>query len=205
MRTTHCSPPGAWALKRVCRRWAAAWLAVLCLGTGGVVHPSGASEKAVELERALESIQEMTRRISDRAAEAQSLHRILSGHAEELRAEITAERRRHSPASLPQALRVDRIRYDLQLMQHLSAHINGLDRRISQLDAALCTLEFLSRRVGDDRLLLQSLQDADIGGLIQQIRSELAAMTAAAEGPLLSASELRQPSMEGVWKDIAQR
>jgi len=160
--------------------------------------------KAQELNRALAEIGAVEQMIRQRAALAEDARRMLKQQAEELKAEIHQERRRTHVAAFQQALPVNRIDYNLRLVQRLLGYVDRLDDRIWSFRSAVQALDFHRRQIGDDLLILKTLNDADISGLMCQLASDLIGFKAQAEKPLLSAPSAGLRPLETIWADILQ-
>jgi hypothetical protein len=126
-------------------------------------------DKGAELSRALEEIKMTAQLIDARATATAKVHGQLQAQAEALVAEIQQERLRHSTITLQQALQVDRIRYDLLVLQQVRGYLMQLGDRLSYLRSAANTLDVYRNQVRDDRLMLQALMDLDSSGLLRQV------------------------------------
>jgi hypothetical protein len=160
--------------------------------------------KAQELNLALQNIGAAEQMIRQKAALAESVRRMLRQQAEELKSEIRQERRRTGVAAFHPALRVDRIDYNLRLIQRLFGYIDRLEDRIGYFRSAAQALDFYRRQIRDDMLILRTLNDADTAGLMHQLASELNGFRDQAEKPLLTASASVLRPLETIWSDILQ-
>ncbi|MCU0602313.1 MAG: hypothetical protein MUC33_06600 [Desulfobacterales bacterium] len=160
--------------------------------------------KAQELNRALADIGAAEQMLRQKAAMAEDARRMLRQQAEELKAEIQQERRRTNVAAFQQALQVCRIDYNLRLVQRLFGYMERLEDRIGYFRTAVHALDFHRRQIRDDLLILKTLNDADISGLMRQLAADLNGFTAQAEKPLLTASASGLRPLEAIWSDILQ-
>ena len=160
--------------------------------------------KAQELNRALADIGAAEQMLRQRAARAEEARRMLRQQADELKAEIQQERRRTNVAAFQQALQVSRIDFNLRLVQRLFGYMERLEERIGYFRTAAHALDFHRRQIRDDLLILKTLNDADISGLMRQLAADLNGFTAQAEKPLLTASALGLRPLEAIWSDILQ-
>lgn len=126
-------------------------------------------DKGSVLNRALEEIKMTVQLIDARAVATEKVHGQLQAQAEALLAEILEERLRRSAITLQQALQVDRIRYDLLVLQQVRGYLMQLGDRLSYLRSAANTLSVYRDQVRDDRLMLQALTDLDSSGLLRQV------------------------------------
>jgi hypothetical protein len=181
--------------------------AALVVGFTLVAWCAGAAAdagKAQELTRALAEIGAAEQVMRQKAALAEDARRMLSRQAEELKAEIQQERRRTHVAAFQQALQVGRIDYNLRLVQRLLGYMERLEGRIGYFRTAVHALDFHRRQIRDDLLILKTLNDADISGLMRQLAADLNGFTAQAEKPLLTASASGLRPLEAIWSDILQ-
>ena len=160
--------------------------------------------KAQELNRALADIGAAEQMLRQRAARAEEARRMLRQQADELKAEIQQERRRTNVAAFQQALQVCRIDYNLRLVQRLFGYMERLEDRIGYFRTAVHALDFHRRQIRDDLLILKTLNDADISGLMRQLAADLSGFTAQAEKPLLTASASGLRPLESIWSDVLQ-
>jgi uncharacterized protein HemX len=160
--------------------------------------------KAQELNRALADIGAAEQMLRQRAARAEEARRMLRQQADELKAEIQQERRRTNVSAFQQALQVSRIDFNLRLVQRLFGYMERLEERIGYFRTAAHALDFHRRQIRDDMLILKTLNDADISGLMRQLAADLNGFTAQAEKPLLTASALGLRPLEAIWSDILQ-
>jgi len=172
---------------------------------GGFGAGLGAEEdKAQALNRALMDMQATEQLIRQRAGLAENVRQRFLLQADDLKAEINQERRHVLVTTFPQALQISRIGYDLRLMQQLFGYIDRLKIRIGYFNSAVHSLDFYRRQIRDDMLYLQTLNDADITGLIRQVTADLNSFKSEAEKPLLSESGLGLRPLDAIWSDILQ-
>lgn len=119
---------------------------LILLSAGACLASDGA--KGSELNRALEEIALAVRLIDAGAAAAEIVHGKLQAQAEALSAEIRRERVRGSAATFQQALQVDRIRYDLLVLQQVRGYLVQLGDRLAYLRTAAHTLNAFATRSG---------------------------------------------------------
>jgi hypothetical protein len=66
-------------------------------------------------------------------------------------------------------------------------------------------LNFYARQARDDLLMLKTLQDADISGLMNKISAAKDEFEMMLDKPLFVASEPYPRSMETIWNDILKK
>jgi hypothetical protein len=173
-------------------------LGVWCAGT------AADDGKVQELNRALSDIGAAEQMIRQKVALAEDTRQMLRQLADEFKAEIQQERRRTNVAAFQQALQINRIDYNLRLVQRLFGYIDRLDERIGNFRSAVCALDFYRRQIRDDMLILKTLSDADTAGLMRQLDADLSGFTVQAQKPLLTASTGGLRPLEAIWGDILQ-
>lgn len=161
-------------------------------------------DKGAELTRALEEIKTAAQLIDARAAEAAGLYARLQAQSEALSAEILQERRRGGGgATFQHAVQVDRIRYDLLLLQQVAGYLTQLDDRLAYLRTAANTLNVYRGQVRDDQLMLQALNDVDSSGLLRQVGEAVAEIRRQCSAALLRARTDSDPrGLETLWNDL---
>ena len=160
--------------------------------------------KVQELNQALSDIGSAEQMIRQKTALAGSVRQLLRQQADELKAEIHQERRRTNVAAFQQAVQINRIDYNLRLVQRLFGYIDRLDDRIGNFRSAAHALDFYRRQIRDDMLILRTLNDADTAGLLRQLDADLNGFKSQAERPLLTASAAGLRPLETIWSDILQ-
>jgi hypothetical protein len=181
--------------------WALALLIVCAVGTGARASDR---PKADALKHALSEMTAARRTLAERGAEASELRARLHARVEQLRFEIAQERQQNAIGQFPQALRVERIGYNLRLAQRLYGYLERIDRRIDDFRAADQTLEFTMRRAHDDLLMVKVLEDSEISGLLSQVESVLNAAVLETKKPLLNASDPPTRGLESFWIELSR-
>ncbi|HSM89947.1 MAG TPA: hypothetical protein VLT56_07975, partial [Desulfobacterales bacterium] len=163
------------------------------------------ADKTAALNRALSEIAELSRSINQRIEEAGAVIDRLSEQRELLKHEIQQERGRHNITSFRQAVQISRIDYNLRLMQQLTAYIDRLNGSMEFFRGANQLLNFYARQARDDLLMLKTLKDADISGLMNKIAAAKNEFEIVLNKPLFVASEPYPRSMEMIWNDIVAK
>jgi septal ring factor EnvC (AmiA/AmiB activator) len=184
------------------RQAAMAVVLVACLCGGVLAEDAG---KTATLNRALSEIAELSRKMNERIEEACSLLERLNEQRELLKNEIHQERERHDITSYRHAVQIKRIDYNLKLIQQLSAYIERLNGSVEYFRGAHQLLNFYARQARDDLLLLKTLRDADISGLMNKIGSAKSEFETVLSNPLLAASESYPRSREMIWNDLLKK
>jgi hypothetical protein len=184
-------------------RRAAAW--ALCLmAVCGVAAPVQASDplKVEALKRGLADMVEARRLLSEKAAAGAELSRRLQSHRGELRAEIVRERQLQGIGSFSKALQVERIGYNLRLIQRIDGYLERIERRIGHFRSLDHALEFNMRSAQDELLALATLEDRDIAQPVSRIRSLLNEVAREAAQPLFNAADPPSGTVEAVWNGL---
>jgi hypothetical protein len=173
-----------------------------CLFGSAVADDAGKTET---LNRTISELAELTRSINERIEKACALLDKLNEQRELLKNEINQERQLHDITSFRQAVQIKRIDYNLRLIQQLSAYIERLNGRVEYFRGANQLLNFYARQARDDLLMLKTLQDADISGLMNKISAAKDEFEMVLNKPLFVASEPSTRSMEMIWNDIIKK
>jgi len=175
---------------------------VACLFGSALADDAG---KTATLNRTLSEIAELSRSINERIDEACALLDRLNEQRELLKNEINQERARHDIASFRQAVQIKRIDYNLRLIQQLTAHIERLNGSVEYFRVANQLLNFYARQARDDLLMLKTLQNADISGLMNKIIAAKNEFEMMLNKPLFVASGPYPRSTEMIWNDILRK
>lgn len=175
---------------------------VACLFGSALADDAG---KTATLNRTLSEIAELSRSINERINEACAVLDRLNEQRELLKNEIIQERGRHDITSFRQAVQINRIDYNLRLMQQLTAYIERLNGSVEYCRGANQLLNFYARQARDDLRLLKTLQDADISGLMTKISAAKNEFEMMLNKPLFVASEPYARNMEMIWNDIVRK
>ncbi|HSO59485.1 MAG TPA: hypothetical protein VLR50_00495 [Desulfobacterales bacterium] len=172
---------------------------VACLFGGALADDAG---KTATLNRALSEIAELGRSIHQRIEEARVLIDHLNQHRDLLKNEIHQERGRQDISSFRQAVQIKRIDNNLKLIQQLDAYMERLNGRVEYFRGANQLLNFYARQARDELLMLKTLQDADISGLMNKIADAKNEFEMVLNKPLFVASEPYPRSTEMIWNNI---
>lgn len=184
---------------------AAAWglaLLIVCAVAAGA--RASDSPQVDALKHALSEMTAARRALAERGIEASELRARLHARLEQLRSEIAHERQQNAVGQFPQALRLERIGYNLHLAQRLCGYLEHIDRRIDDFRTADHTLEFTMRRAHDELLMVKVLENSEISGVLSQVESVLNAAVLETKKPLLKASDPPARSLESVWIELTR-
>jgi septal ring factor EnvC (AmiA/AmiB activator) len=175
---------------------------VACLFGGALADDAG---KTATLNRTLSEIEELSRSIHQRIEEARVLIDQLNQQRDFLKNEINEERGRQDITSFRQAVQIKRIDNNLKLIQQLDAYIGRLNGSVEYFRGANQLLNFYARQARDELLMLKTLQDADISGLMNKITDAKNEFEMALNKPLFVASDAYPRSTEMIWNDILKK
>jgi hypothetical protein len=175
---------------------------VACLFGSGLADDTG---KTATLNRTLSDMAELSRSINQRIEVVCALIDRLNEQRELLTHEINQERERHGIASFRQAVQINRIDYNLKLIQQLSAYIERLHGSAEYFRGANQLLNFYARQARDDLLMLKTLQDADISGLMNKFAAAKNEFEMVLNKPLFDASGPYPRSLEMTWNDTLRK
>jgi hypothetical protein len=160
-------------------------------------------EKVDLLEQRIAGIQALQERIDDIGKQAVTLHGELQAKAEEYAGEIRKEKRARALKSFNQAIRVYRVRYNLKLVQQISAYLAAVSERIEFFRDGRERIDFLYQQARDDLKMVQTLSDMEIADFIRRIDQVLEKYELAVNSPLFTIEEIRQENLETLWKTIS--
>jgi len=160
-------------------------------------------EKVDLLEQRIAGIQALQERIDDIGKQAVTLHGELQAKAEEYAGEIRKEKRARALKSFNQAIRVYRVRYNLKLVQQISAYLAAVSKRIEFFHDGRERINFLYQQARDDLKMVQTLSDMEIADFIRRIDQVLEKYELAVNSPLFTIEEIRQENLETLWKTIS--
>ena len=123
---------------------------------------------------------------------------------EELKKEINNEKQQQQVDSYQKARYNSRIDFNLKLIQLLSGYVDGLDKKIVYFQNGNETLDYFSKQVQDDLLMMKTLKDLEIDKLITQINSVLNEYVSATSKPMFEVNGIRSQDIEKIWDDIIQ-
>lgn len=184
------------------RQAALAVVLVACLFGSALANDA---DKTATLNRTLSEIAELSRSINQRIEEAGAVIDRLNEQRELLKNEINQERGRHDITSFRQAVQINRIDYNLRLMQQLTAYIERLNGSMEYFRGANQLLNFYARQARDDLLMIKTLKDADISGLMNKIAAAKNEFEIVLNKPLFVASEPYPRSTEMIWNEIVKK
>ena len=120
------------------------------------------SRKTAALEQKIIEISALRAKIIDKIDQGIEMRIFLQQRLNELVDEIQAERNRFGITDHQAPLENLRINYNLNLIQHLKAYIDRLDKRIAYFQTGNGRLKFYLQQINDDIAIINTLKDMEI-------------------------------------------
>jgi len=167
---------------------------------------SGASSpKALELNRKITEISSLQRIVANQVDIAVQTRDQLQKQIKELAIEINQEMVDRQINTYPAAAKILRIKYNINLIQQLSAYIARLDQREQYFRIGNETLEHLQQQVNDDLQLIRTLNDMEVDELIHNINSVLDEYIPETKKPVFTIDNIQKKSAEKIWSELAKK
>ena len=159
-------------------------------------------EKVELLQQRIAGIQALQARIDDMRKKAATLHGTLQARAEEYAGEIRKEKVVRELKSFNQAIGVYRVRYNLKLVQQISAYLTAVSERIEFFRDGRERINFIHQQALDDLKMVQILSDMEIADFIRRIDQVLKKYEIAVNSSLFDIEKIKQENLETLWKTI---
>ncbi len=164
---------------------------------------AASSRKTAALEQKVIEISALRVKIIDKIDQGIEMRIFLQKRLNELRDEIKVEQQNLFGINGYEApLENLRINYNLNLIQHLRAYIEQLDKRIGYFQAGNERLKFYLRQIKDDIAIINTLKDLEIENLIGRIDTVLDEFIPETKKKIFDALEIRLMPTEQVWNEI---
>ena len=164
---------------------------------------AASSRKTAALEQKVIEISALRVKIIDKIDQGIEMRIFLQKRLNELRDEIKVEQQNLFGINGYEApLENLRINYNLNLIQHLRAYIEQLDKRIGYFQAGNERLKFYLRQIKDDIAIINTLKDLEIENLIGRIDTVLDEFIPETKKKIFDALEIRLMPTEQVWSEI---
>ena len=169
----------------------------LALAAAGPIQAG--PESSDRLTGKMSEITRMNAEIRAHHNQARDLRRQMVGIMEALSQEIHRKRTEREIVIFEEGRRIPRIKYNLDLIGRLRAAIVLIDRKIDYLQQGLDRLDFLSRHVQDDVMLLKAVSHVTVDALIGEIDRALTEYRSAANESLIDTRRLVPESPDKIW------
>ena len=165
--------------------------------------PATASTRKTDaLEQKIVEISALQVKIIDKIDQGIEMRTFLQNRLKELRDEIKLEMNQTGISGHQAPLENLRINYNLNLIQHLRAYTDQLDKRIAYFQSGNERLKFYLRRIKDEIAIINTLKDLEIENLIDRIDTVLDEFIPETKKQIFDAFDIRLMPIEQVWIEI---
>jgi len=154
------------------------------------------------LQQRITEIQALQARMDEIRNQAVALQSTLQGKADTYSKEIRKEQADRDLKNYQQAIQVYRIRYNLKLVQQISAYLAAVSERIAYFQEGREQVDFLHQQAQDDLKMVQTLSDMEIAGFIDRMDQVLARYEKAVNSSLFDIEKIQQATLETIWHAI---
>jgi hypothetical protein len=163
------------------------------------------SRKTAALEQKIIEISALRAKIIDKIDQGIEMRIFLQQQLNELGDEIQVERNRFGINDHQVPLENLRINYNLNLIQHLQAYIDRLDKRIAYFQTGNGRLKFYLHQINDDIAIINTLKDMEIENLIDRIDTVLDEFIPETQKQIFKAFDIRLMPTDRVWNEIISK
>jgi len=160
--------------------------------------------KTLELHQKIAEIETLQTSINDKIASAAEKRKELILQINELEREIRYLIADQGISSYQQAVKSDRIRYDLKLILQLTGYADKLYARIEYFQIGNETLNFYYQQIEDDLMLINTLNDLEIEQLNNRISAILKEYIPETQKHLIAIDHTESGSIQSLWNKIAE-
>ncbi|MCP3954906.1 MAG: hypothetical protein GY697_22200 [Desulfobacterales bacterium] len=155
------------------------------------------------LQQKIVAIQTLQASIDDIRKQALALQGTLQDKIVEYTREIKEEKTARELATFKQALGVYRVRYNLKLVQQMSAYLAAVSERVDFFQDGREQIDFLYQQAQDDLKMVQTLSDMEIADFIRRMDQVLEKYANATNSSLFDIEKIQQAKLESIWKTIS--
>ncbi len=166
----------------------------------GASHP-----KVEELNRKITEMASLQRSVTNQIDIAVQTREQLQKQIDELVVEINQEIVSRQIDAYPAAEKIARVKYNIKLIQLLSAYIDRLNHREQYFRIGNDTLEHLQQQVNDDLQLLRTLNDMQVDELINEINTVLDEYIPETQKPTFTVEDIRRDPPEKLWSELVEK
>ena len=163
------------------------------------------SRKTVALEQKIIEISALRAKIIDKIDQGIEMRIFLQQQLNELGDEIQVERNRFGINDHQVPLENLRINYNLNLIQHLQAYIDQLNKRIAYFQTGNVRLKFYLHQINDDIAIINTLKDMEIENLIDRIDTVLDEFIPEIQKQIFNAFDMRLMPTDRVWNELISK
>jgi len=178
---------------------------IVTLFFGMTVSATGAVNvaKLDLLQQKIVDIQALQARIDDTRKRALAQQGTLQAKVAEYTREIRKEQTARKLKSFKQAIGVYRVRYNLKLVQQISAYLAAVSERIDFFQDGREQIDFLHQQAQDDLKMVQTLSDMEVADFIRRMDQALKKYEIAVNSSLFDIEKIQQEKLETIWKTIS--
>jgi hypothetical protein len=166
----------------------------------GARHP-----KVEELNRKITEMASLQRSVTNQIDIAIQTREQLQKQIDKLVNEINQEMVSRQIDAYPAAEKIARVKYNIKLIQLLSAYIDRLNQREQYFRTGNDTLEHLQQQVNDDLQLLRTLNDMQVDELIHEINTVLDEYIPETQKAIFTVEDIRRKPPEKIWGEIVEK
>lgn len=155
------------------------------------------------LQQRIAEIQALQTRMDEIRGQAVALQGVLQGKVDAYSKEILKEQADRALQNYQQAIKVYRVRYNLKLVQQITAYLDAVSERIAFFEEGREQVDFLYQQAQDDLKMVQTLSDMEITGFIDRMDQILARYEQAVNSSLFDIEKVRQAELEALWNSIS--
>jgi hypothetical protein len=172
----------------------------------GLAAPAAGAVNAAKmdlLQQRISEIQALQTLMDEIRSQAAALQGTLQAKVAEYSLEIRKEQADLELKTFDQAIKVYRVRYNLKLVQQISAYLAAVSERIAFFQEGRERVDFLLQQAQDDLKMVQTLSDMEIADFIGRMDPVLAKYKEAANSNLFNIETIRQEKLEALWLSIS--
>lgn len=155
------------------------------------------------LQQKIVATEALQTRLDDIRKQALTLQGTLQAKVAEYTQEIQKEKTTRQLTTFKQAIGVYRVRYNLKLVQQISAYLAAVSERVEFFQDGRERIDFLHQQAQDDLKMVQTLSDMEISTFIGRIDQALEKYTTAVNSSLFDIEKIKQAQLETIWKAIS--
>jgi len=155
------------------------------------------------LQQRIIEIQTLQTRMDEIRSQAVALQGALQGKVDAYTKEIRKEQIDRGLKNYRQATDVHRVRYNLKLVQQITAYLVAVSERITYFEEGREQVDFLYQQAQDDLKMVQTLSDMEITSFVDRMDQVLAKYEKAVNSSLFDIEKIKQAELEALWYSIS--
>ncbi len=155
------------------------------------------------LQQKIVDIQALQARIDNIRKQALALQGTLQAKVAEYTREILKEQTARELKTFKRAIGVYRVRYNLKLVQQISAYLTAVSERIDFFKDGREQIDFLHQQAQDDLKMVQTLSDMEVADFIRRMDPALRKYEVAVNSSLFDIEKIQQEKLETIWATIS--